>query len=71
MLTKFEYDSQLYLLYIYGGPMKRRYLSILAPAALALVITGCGKAADKSMSAESIQYRVRAHQRKARKLNLI
>ena len=33
--------------------MKRRYLSILAPAALALVITGCGKAADKSMPAES------------------
>ena len=26
--------------------MKKRYLSILAPAAFALMITGCGKAAD-------------------------
>ena len=33
--------------------MRKRYLTILAPAALALMITGCGKAADTSSSAES------------------
>ena len=33
--------------------MKKRYLSILAPAAFALMITGCGKAADTTTTAES------------------
>ena len=33
--------------------MRKRYLTILAPAALALMITGCGKAADTASSAES------------------
>ena len=33
--------------------MKKRYLSILAPAAFALMITGCGKASDTATTAES------------------
>ena len=37
---------------IYGGLMRKRYLTILAPAALALMITGCGKAADTASSAD-------------------